>query len=127
MTSRSLKHEILRDASSSPEPSPQRLREEKKAQDRRKSMPLPVSSKFSKNERPLQRILQWISPDTGVEEGNGSRVSGGDDRNRTDSLRLAKAALSQLSYIPNSKVYFWWAKVESNYRPRPYQGRALTN
>ena len=26
--------------------------------------------------------------------------SGGDDRDRTDDLRLAKAALSQLSYIP---------------------------
>ncbi len=21
----------------------------------------------------------------------------------------------------------WWAQVDSNYRPRPYQGRALTN
>ena len=29
------------------------------------------------------------------------RLSGGDDRDRTDDLRLAKAALSQLSYIPN--------------------------
>ncbi len=27
--------------------------------------------------------------------------SGGDDRDRTDDLRLAKAALSQLSYVPS--------------------------
>ena len=27
---------------------------------------------------------------------------GGDDRTRTDGLRLAKPALSQLSYIPNA-------------------------
>ena len=62
---------------------------------------------------------------------------GGDERNRTVDLRLAKPALSQLSYIPacsalragraglaNSQ---WWARVESNYRPRAYQARALTN
>ncbi len=29
--------------------------------------------------------------------------SGGDDRDRTDDLRLAKAALSQLSYVPPQK------------------------
>ena len=29
---------------------------------------------------------------------------GGDDRDRTDGLSLAKAALSQLSYIPTSRV-----------------------
>ncbi len=30
-----------------------------------------------------------------------ARPTNGDDRDRTDDLRLAKAALSQLSYIPN--------------------------
>ena len=29
---------------------------------------------------------------------------GGDDRDRTDDLRLAKAALSQLSYVPRKEV-----------------------
>ena len=29
--------------------------------------------------------------------------TGGDDRDRTDNLRLAKAALSQLSYIPDDE------------------------
>ncbi|GEM_PF-1874422 len=75
---------------------------------------------------------------------------GGDDRDRTDGLRLAKPALSQLSYIParlNSRmtpvdtqhaargrhVYLpwaftkWWARVESNYPPHAYQACALTN
>jgi hypothetical protein len=33
-----------------------------------------------------------------------SHLIGGDNRNRTGDLRLARAALSQLSYIP-----FWWA------------------
>jgi hypothetical protein len=32
-------------------------------------------------------------------------VSGGDDRDRTDDLSLAKAALSQLSYIPTWRLY----------------------
>ena len=31
------------------------------------------------------------------------RVAGGDDRDRTDDLRLAKPALSQLSYIPGNR------------------------
>ena len=34
---------------------------------------------------------------------------GGDNRDRTDDLRLAKPALSHLSYIPNMLLYFWWA------------------
>ncbi len=58
----------------------------------------------------------------------GAAGAGGDDRDRTGNLRLAKAALSQLSYIPGERTPVrWWAQVESNYRPRPYQGRALTN
>ena len=37
---------------------------------------------------------------------------GGDDRDRTDDLRLAKPALSQLSYIPGvsrQPAPAWWA------------------
>ena len=48
-------------------------------------------------------------------------VSGGDDRARTGGLLRAKQVLSQLSYIP------WWAHLDLNQGPRPYQGRALTN
>ena len=50
--------------------------------------------------------------------------NGGADRDRTDDLRLAKPALSQLSYSPPGN---WWAWVDSNYRPPAYQADALTN
>jgi hypothetical protein len=46
---------------------------------------------------------------------------GGDEGARTPDIRLAKAALSQLSYIPV------WAFEDSNLRPSPYQRDALTN
>ena len=48
---------------------------------------------------------------------------GGADRDRTDDLRLAKPALSQLSYSP---ARVWWAWVDLNYRPPAYQADALT-
>ena len=61
----------------------------------------------------------------------------GDDRDRTGDLWLAKPPLSQLSYVPgkdlrlcwqdNSSPQQWWALVELNHRPRPYQGRALAD
>ena len=55
--------------------------------------------------------------------------SGGADRARTGDPLLAKQVLSQLSYSPTSGHLRqrWWAWVESNYRPHPYQGCALTN
>lgn len=71
--------------------------------------------------------------------------NGGARRDRTDDLLLAKQALSQLSYGPirrhpahkNSYVVEtriasdrpctgWWAWDDSNVRPHPYQGCALT-
>jgi hypothetical protein len=56
---------------------------------------------------------------------------GGADRDRTDDPLLAKQVLSQLSYSPMIPVKDsdkgWWAWVDSNYRPHPYQGCALTN
>ena len=78
---------------------------------------------------------------------NGTRIplscSGGDSGARTRSLRLAKPALSQLSYIPwipgpatNARHYRtdriadlerWWAWVDSNHPPHAYQACALTN
>jgi hypothetical protein len=56
----------------------------------------------------------------------------GDAGTRTPDLRRAKAALSQLSYIPgfpgkHPKRGYRWAFQGSNLRPRPYQRRALTN
>ena len=44
--------------------------------------------------------------------GSAYRVNHGADRNRTDGLRLAKAALSQLSYSPTIFGGIgspWWA------------------
>ncbi len=57
---------------------------------------------------------------------------GGARRDRTADLLLAKQALSQLSYGPAarsgiSNPMVWWVWVDSNYRPHPYQGCALTN
>ncbi len=57
--------------------------------------------------------------------------SGGDSGARTRSLRLAKPALSQLSYIPDRRPSEegreWWAWVDSNHPPHAYQACALTN
>ena len=46
----------------------------------------------------------------------------GAERDRTDDLRLAKPALSQLSYSPDE----WWARADLNCRPHAYQACALT-
>ena len=45
----------------------------------------------------------------------------GDKRTRTADICRAKATLYQLSYTPH------WAILDLNQKPRPYQGRALTN
>ncbi len=53
--------------------------------------------------------------------------SGGASRDRTDDLKLAKLALSQLSYGPNAdRGCSWWAEKELNLRPHAYQACALT-
>ena len=53
---------------------------------------------------------------------------GGASRDRTGDPLLAKQVLSQLSYGPFGQVTEdWWVWVDSNYRPHPYQGCALTN
>ena len=67
-----------------------------------------------------------------------TRAPGGARRDRTDDLLLAKQALSQLSYGPiqrgpqrppqrRAARRAWWAWDDSNVRPHPYQGCALTN
>ena len=80
--------------------------------------------------------------------------TGGARRDRTDDLLLAKQALSQLSYGPESRIGLpieargeppdfalrlrraifsrfasedWWAWEDLNFRPHAYQARALTN
>ena len=53
--------------------------------------------------------------------------AGGADRDRTDDLKLAKLALSQLSYGPEGiRPQAWWARDELNVRPHAYQACALT-
>ena len=58
-----------------------------------------------------------------------SIVFGGDSRDRTGDLLLARQALSQLSYIPvpSSLEEKWWARVGSNHRPYDYQSYALAS
>ena len=60
------------------------------------------------------------------------RGRGGARRDRTDDLKLAKLALSQLSYGPEPEAGLrqrreWWAWEDLNLRPHAYQARALTN
>jgi hypothetical protein len=81
----------------------------------------------------------------------GKPCNGGARRDRTADILLAKQALSQLSYGPESSVtargrerhgsrHFpmashaalrgsegWWAWEDLNFRPHAYQARALTN
>jgi hypothetical protein len=60
---------------------------------------------------------------------------GGAYRDRTGDLLLAKQVLSLLSYVPTLTASrqlgngsgVWWAHLDLNQGPRPYQGRALTN
>ena len=56
-----------------------------------------------------------------------SELNGGANRDRTDDLKLAKLALSQLSYGPVVLLRSWWAWEDLNFRPHAYQARALTN
>ena len=50
---------------------------------------------------------------------------------RTPDPMVANHVLCQLSYTPwatpKTALGIWWAWVDSNYRPHPYQGCALTN
>ena len=53
--------------------------------------------------------------------------SGGDEETRTPDPLLAKEMLCQLSYVPFRRNEDWWAFLDSNQRPLPYQGSALTS
>ncbi len=75
-------------------------------------------------------------PNLPPESGNSGlhAWSGGASRDRTDDLKLAKLALSQLSYGPAgacnlakpAQTFQWWAEKELNLRPHAYQACALT-
>ena len=80
----------------------------------------------------LARIAACFQIEALIKEGaelEAVNEVGGADRDRTADPLLAKQVLSQLSYSPTDGCLRqrWWAWVESNYRPHPYQGCALTN
>ena len=56
-----------------------------------------------------------------------SDAGGGDEETRTPDPLLAKEMLCQLSYVPAPGCGEWWAFLDSNQRPLPYQGSALTS
>jgi hypothetical protein len=58
--------------------------------------------------------------------GAGGSSGGGDEETRTPDPLLAKEMLYQLSYVP-APGGEWWAILDSNQRPLPYQGSALTS
>jgi hypothetical protein len=59
---------------------------------------------------------------------DGCSSGGGDEETRTPDPLLAKEMLCQLSYVPAPGwVGEWWASLDSNQRPLPYQGSALTS
>ena len=60
-------------------------------------------------------------------EGFSADEGGGDEETRTPDPLLAKEMLCQLSYVPGYRSAMWWAHLDSNQGPRPYQGRALTS
>ena len=72
--------------------------------------------------------MRGVTGTPGDWPGDGVRQVGGASRDRTGDLMLAKHALSQLSYGPSTRTTWdWWVWEDSNFRPHPYQGCALTN
>jgi hypothetical protein len=68
-----------------------------------------------------------VWPRAGSEPPLLSLEGGGDEETRTPDLLLAKEMLYQLSYVPLASREVWWAFLDSNQRPLPYQGSALTS
>src|SRR6185437_19735 len=90
--------------------------------------------KQTPNQRMIQSSAQRSIPKSQLRHSpsGSSNKFGGAEEDRTPDPLLAKQVLSQLSYSPiprssESVLKLWWAWVDSNYRPHPYQGCALTN
>ena len=66
-------------------------------------------------------LAQYSIGDGGADPGGG-----GDEETRTPDPLLAKEMLYRLSYVPTPERR-WWAFLDSNQRPLPYQGSALTS
>ena len=83
----------------------------------------------------MQTSLETIvSISARVRSGSDSQLrdsDGGGEGTRTPDPMVANHVLCQLSYTPKPtpkcNLRIWWAWVDSNYRPHPYQGCALTN
>ena len=54
--------------------------------------------------RVFRRVNKWPAPNGSPSRSRGAAKAGGADRDRTDDLKLAKLALSQLSYGPDSNL-----------------------
>jgi hypothetical protein len=74
------------------------------------------------------RLSDWcgLAQDRILRSGSRRLGAGGDEETRTPDPLLAKEMLCQLSYVPLGPEV-WWAFLDSNQRPLPYQGSALTN
>lgn len=70
------------------------------------------------------RLELGMGPRDGIAVWAGD--GGGDEETRTPDPLLAKETLYQLSYVPAPRRV-WWAFLDSNQRPLPYQGSALTS
>ena len=87
-----------------------------------------VSEQASGSIEPMQTFISLLGYDVCSTEGAffQKRRNGGAERDRTADPLLAKQVLSQLSYSPiKVSRKRWWAWIDSNYRPHPYQGCAL--
>ena len=91
---------------------------------------------FALRERPGSTRYSFLSSDVRSADcvpHSSSAVQGvgGDEETRTPDPLLAKEMLFQLSYAPLQGPMItereWWAFLDSNQRPLPYQGSALTN
>ena len=89
----------------------------------------PANRRWSRLENP--RVVSGVDPSYSVLRccvlaQELDLRSGGDEETRTPDPLLAKEMLCQLSYVPVPPVR-WWAFLDSNQRPLPYQGSALTS
>ena len=83
---------------------------------------------FAKGPSAFARLRRTSRPIQILQKRVRAKQDGGADRDRTDDLKLAKLALSQLSYGPvkDDQRFKWWARDELNVRPHAYQACALT-
>ena len=69
---------------------------------------------------------QWYGVGDGPVKRRAAGSASGAEETRTPDVLLAKEVLYQLSYVPSAPDG-WWAFLDSNQRPLPYQGSALTS